>query len=66
MKKKIFIPLEQIDAHGDVFSKDCKFNFAPGIKILESHRSENGLTIITDMKIDEVYMVPKVFGFNVF
>lgn len=61
-----FIPLGVVDAHGDMISKDCKFTIAPHIKILESHRSEDGLRIITEIEMDEVSMVPKMFGFNSF
>lgn len=54
VKHLSFLPIKHHDNDGFLFSKDCEITFAPGIKVLEQHRDEYGITIITDAEILEV------------
>jgi len=47
----IFIPFDTPFADGSIISKDCEITFSPSFEVLESHRDEKGMTIITRFKI---------------
>lgn len=55
-KVTVFIPFNQPDLNGDVFSPDCKFTWPNGVS--ELHRNNNGVTIIKSCRLDEVSLLP--------
>lgn len=57
-KRKVsgIIEYNKMTSEGDVFMPGC-FTLAPGIKILESHKGPDGITIITEAEITQISII---------
>ncbi len=57
-KVEVLIPYNQPTNDGDIYAPGCfKAKLGAGIKILESHRGADGVTVITEAEITEVSII---------